>query len=148
MIQRLQSLYLFLSTAIGILCLLMPIGTFILEDLPFAEIRNLSMSIDGAYNFTPWPLFAILVLATLLSFIAILLYKTRALQMRFCTFAIILLVGWYAYLAYLGFSADEPLQFRPTVWTSLPFVMIVLNYLAFRGILKDELLIRSLDRLR
>lgn len=148
MIQRLQSIYLLLSTAAGILCLLLPIGNFILEDLPFAEIRNLWISIDGAQNYTSWPLFAILALATFLSSAAILLFKKRALQMRLCTFSIILLVGWYAYYSYMGLTADAPLQFRPTVWASLPFVMIVFNYLAFRGILKDELLIRSLDRLR
>ena len=39
-------------------------------------------------------------------------------------------------------------EFRPQVWASIPAINAILLYLAFRGILRDEMLVRSLDRLR
>ncbi len=109
---------------------------------------NLWTDIDADRVCNNWALFAILLLATLLIFLAIFLFKTRAFQMRTVVLAIVLLVGWYAYYAFAGYTTTEGLSFRPTVWAALPFVMIVLNYLAFRGIMRDEMLIRSLNRLR
>jgi hypothetical protein len=39
-------------------------------------------------------------------------------------------------------------EFRPKVWAAVPAINSILLYLAFRGILHDEMLVRSLDRLR
>ncbi len=148
MIQRIQSLYLLLSTILGIVCLCLPLGNFTLQGAHFATMNNLWMDIDAERAYTNWPLFVILLLATLITFMAIFLFKTRAFQMRTTVMAMVLLIGWYASLAYFGFSSEEAVSFRPTVWAAMPFAMIVLNYLAFRGIMRDEMLIRSLDRLR
>jgi hypothetical protein len=64
----------------------------------------------------------------------------------------ILLLGWYAVYGffawhYLGTFPME-VTFKVTVKASLPFVSFILLYLAVRGIMKDEKLVRSLDRLR
>ena len=37
---------------------------------------------------------------------------------------------------------------RPSIMAAIPFASIIFLYLAFRGIMKDEMLVRSLDRLR
>ncbi|MBO5872178.1 MAG: DUF4293 family protein, partial [Bacteroidaceae bacterium] len=37
---------------------------------------------------------------------------------------------------------------RPQLCASIPAINAILLYLAFRGILHDELLVKSLDRLR
>ena len=69
--------------------------------------------------------------------------------MRVAVFCMILLVGYYAYLGFLLYMAHaDGCAYTPSVTAAFPFVCIVLDYLAFRGILKDELKIRSLDRLR
>jgi drug/metabolite transporter (DMT)-like permease len=68
--------------------------------------------------------------------------------MRTLVFCMILLVGYYAYFVFFVFMNKVDGSFTPSVTAALPFVCIVLDYLAFRGILKDELLVRSLDRLR
>jgi hypothetical protein len=39
-------------------------------------------------------------------------------------------------------------EYRPQLWASIPAINAILLYLAFRAILHDELLVRSLDRLR
>jgi hypothetical protein len=53
----------------------------------------------------------------------------------------------YAYFIYiLGHGLEA--HFRPDWEGALPFAALVLLYLAFRGVMRDEMLVRSLDRLR
>ena len=116
-----------------------------------SEFYNLwfRMSDTGAYTLTPMALFVLLLIATTLTILAIFLYKRRALQMRIVVFCMILLVGYYAYLGFLVYMAHaDGCAYTPSVTAAFPFISIVLDYLAFRGILKDELMVRSLDRLR
>lgn len=151
MIQRIQSLYMLVSTILGVVCLSLPLGKFFSESgEQYATLYNLWVHTcdKDLYSFAPWALFALLLLVTVLTFLNIFLFRQRALQMRILVFCIILIVGYYAWLAVFAFVSNGALSFKPSVTAALPFVCIVLDYLAFRGILKDEMLIRSLDRLR
>ena len=128
MIQRIQSLYLLACVVLSVLCI-------------FFELRT-----EGH----PWALTAIMALCLVLEFMAIFLFRRRATQMRFCSFCIILQFGWYGVYVAMAYLMGEGLvgEWRPAVWVAIPAVNVVLLYLAFRGILKDEMLVRSLDRLR
>ncbi len=150
MIQRIQTLYLLLAAVLQTVCLCRPVGLFLGEDGELvARLFNLwTSSEDGTYSLAPWALFAILLIAATLTVISVFLFRTRALQMRAVSLSMVLLVGYYAYLALFVWLHLEGVSYRPTVAAALPLVSIILLYLAFRGILKDELLIRSLDRLR
>jgi len=151
MIQRIQSLYLLVSAILGVVCLSMPLGYFTTaEGERVADFFNLwTRSIEtGAHAFSPWALFALLVLTTTLTFLDIFLFTRRALQMRILVICMLLLVGYYGFMTFFIFMANKGLSYTPSVTAAFPFVCIVLDYLAFRGILKDELLVRSLDRLR
>ncbi len=150
MIQRIQSLYLLLSAVLGIVCLSLPIGHFLtVEGERYATLYNLWVRFaGGGHLLTPWALFAILVIACALTFMGIFLFRYRALQMRVVSLCMLLLTGYYIYFAIFTWLNAGDGSFRPTLTAALPFVCIVLNYLAFRGILKDEMLIRSLNRLR
>ena len=152
MIQRIQSLYLLASTLLGIACLSLPLGYFCTaQGERFADLYNLWIKYTetGEHAFTPWALFALLVIVTTLTFLNIFLFRRRALQMRVLTLCMVLLVGYYAFLGFLIFQAHgNGDTFTPTVMAAFPLTSIILDYLAFRGILKDELLVRSLDRLR
>lgn len=159
MIQRLQTLYLLAAFALGVLCLSMPIGNYFAENAGRVGVMyNLMFRYDAqvivegmkGYTFAPFSLFAILAIASTLTFLNIFLYRRRALQMRVCTFSIILNVAWYVlyffFMHYLGDGLEA--SFRPSWTAALPFCNVVFLYLAFRGIMKDEMLVRSLDRLR
>lgn len=152
MIQRIQSLYLLLAFVLCVVCLSMSIGRFSTQEgEAVANMYNLWLILEGGgYSLYPWALFAILLITSTLSFLSIFLFSRRALQMRVVTFCIILLVGWY--VAYAAFayllSTDYAAVFRPNWSAALPAVGIILHYLAFRGIMRDEMLVRSLDRLR
>ena len=156
MIQRIQSLYLLLATVLTVVCMSNGIGYFISKDgevlgklynLFYTEISDVNTSTF----FTPWALFVIQLFVATLTFLNIFMFKYRALQMRICSFCMILLVGWYAayaVFAWIILGVLEADSFRVGIMASLPCVCIIFLYLAFRGILKDEKLVRSLDRLR
>lgn len=153
MIQRIQSLYLLLSTICSVYCLSNGIGHFYNEEGErLADMYNLWLTsvADGTHNFYPFALFVLLLITATLSLLSIFLFTRRALQMRVTSFCMILLVGWYityGVFAYL-LCGNMEAQFRPHWVVVLPAVSLILQYLAFRGIMKDEMLVRSLDRLR
>lgn len=155
MIQRIQSLYLLLATGLTVACMSNCIGFFISEDGEvLGKLFNLfflDASEGATAQFTPWALFVILLITATLTFLNIFLYKHRALQMRVSSFCMILLTGWYAAYAAFAWLISGMLEadsFRVALWAALPCVSLILLYLAFRGIMKDEKLVRSLDRLR
>lgn len=157
MIQRIQTLYLLFATVLIVVCMSSCIGYYVSDDDGrVGQLFNLLCKgyEDGhpAKIDTTFSLFVILLITSTLIFLNIFLFKYRALQMRVCVFCMILLVGWYAAYTFFAWYLSEAFQsavsFKVTVWASLPFVSLILLYLAFRGILKDEKLVRSLDRLR
>lgn len=106
-----------------------------------------------AFDF--WWVGALFALCALVAFVVIWLYKNRLLQVRLLVAEIVLLVGaqifslWYAIgitkeVATAG-GANMSSIATPTFF---PLVCIILAWLAIRGILKDERLVRSLDRIR
>ncbi len=133
-----------LSAVLGAVCLARPLGQF----ADGSVLYNLRLATAEGNSYSPWALFALLLIATVLSALGILLYRQRALQMRLCSLTIILLVGHLIYLAFVAYIASADAVFTPTVSAAFPIVMIILLAMAFRGILRDEMLIRSTERLR
>lgn len=128
MIQRIQTLYLLLCLVLTSVCVYFEVG---------AEKHS-------------WALTVIMCITGIFEVLGIFLFRRRALQMRICTFCIILLVGWYLALVAFAYIMGDGLvgEYRPQLWASIPAINAILLYLAFRAILHDELLVRSLDRLR
>lgn len=128
MIQRIQTIYLLVCLILTIVCMYFELGA----------------------DSHPWALPVIMGITGVLEFLAVFLYRRRALQMRVCTLCIVLLVGWYIAMAAFSYILGDGLvgEFRPQVWAAIPAVNAILLYLAFRAILRDEMLVRSLDRLR
>ncbi len=150
MIQRIQSLYLLLTTIMSVLFLT---GSII----NFTENSNSTLNIDFSgiermsENVESIPLLSILLaLIPLLSFLLIFLFKNRKLQMKVTAFLIFIIVvqiallAWYSYYVMTNFNAE----INPGAKLILPVVELILAYLAYRGIRKDEELVRSYDRLR
>ena len=69
-------------------------------------------------------------------------------QIRFTLFNIILAVGYYATLVTFVFMLKGESTFVPSWVVCLPFVGIVLDWLAIRAIGKDEMLVKAYERLR
>lgn len=151
MIQRIQSFYLFLSAFCAVGGLLGPVGHFHRAGIPVAELGNLYLTLPGGVrDFEPWALLVLLLLSVLLPLVAIFLFKRRMLQARLTVLAGLMSIGYYVVAAVFVHTYKEALDalFTVNLMAAFPAVSLVLDYLAFRGIMQDELIIRSLDRLR
>ena len=149
MIQRIQTLYLLAVTVLLVIAMCLPVGTFVNPDLTLTELTNLSLiEADGAEDYTPWTLFALLLAASLVACGTIFLFKNRMLQIRLTIFNTVLLLGYYGTVAAFMFMLKEGASFSFSFGVALPFVAIVLNWLAIRAIGKDEMLVKAYDRLR
>ena len=174
MIQRIQTVYLALAALLCIACLCLPVGRFTddageecatmynlwihvpapigatISTMTSEAAPVLATEAEGDHVFTPWALFALLVLTTTAEILCIFFYRQRLAQSRLALLCSILLLGWYALYAAFAFviPGDTGAHFQPTPWAAFPAIACILCYLAFRAILKDEMLVRSLDRLR
>jgi hypothetical protein len=96
------------------------------------------------------PLTILLLAIPALAFVTLLLFKFRKLQLRLSMLTLLLLIGEVIliayYLYYVIAKYDVSVLFSLKI--TYPPVAAVLMYLAFRAILKDELLVRSYDRIR
>jgi len=153
MIQRIQSVYLFLAAVVVALIFVFPLAEVLIEGIVYTFTYRGIYSISADKTeliIEALPLAILYGVALFVNVIAIFLYKKRALQMRFTVFNIILLLGSYALAYYYIFAAFKGMDtvINPDLGTVLPVIAAILNYLAFRGIRKDEKLVRSLDRIR
>ena len=151
MIQRIQSVYWLVITALLVVTMLSPMGFFTETGGAFDSVLKplgLTMA-DGATEST-WGLFAILLLNAVVAFATIFLYRNRMLQVRMCVFSALLQIGFYAAVAVFVYMLQHDLEaaFRPGWALALPFVCIVLNYLAFRATYADEVMVCASERLR
>ena len=152
MIQRIQSLYLLLATALMSLTLFLPIATFVVDGQTF-ELTAFSLSCGEVSESTIW-LGIMLILATVLPFVAIFLFKRRTLQIRLCAVELVLLLGSLVFIALYYWLTSRmfegfDIEHRQFGWAApMPIIALVLSYLASRAIFKDEVLVRSLDRIR
>jgi hypothetical protein len=152
MIQRIQTIYLFLAC-----CL---VGTMAI--LPLAQIVDTtnkmyvftSKGIAEQTNLTQWivntlPLMVTIISIALLSLVSIFLYKKRILQKRIGIINMILMLGAmgleYFYLNYNTISIKMIAYKMPMIF---PAVALILTALANRAIQKDENLVKSYDRIR
>lgn len=149
MIQRIQSVYLLIVTILMVVSICNPVGSIIAGTNEISEFGNLCISLpDGTKDYAPWALFVILLLVALISFGTIFLFKKRMLQIRLTIFSSVMLIGYYLALVAMIFMLADDATFSPSWIICLPFVCIVLNWLAIRGIGADEALVKAYDRLR
>lgn len=161
MIQRIQHLYLALIAVISIWFL-----TTVLIEFPSApgaadtvEIRatgvtlyqNEGQTILSENKLLMFPLLLMFVN----SFYMILLFKNRRRQTRLGYLNFFIIGGFMVCLFYIlsqqiSFSTFDFSQLggNSNINGVLSFLMLILNFLALRGIAKDEELVRSADRIR
>lgn len=156
MIQRIQSVFLFLSALAAVLLFFFPLasyyGEFNTVDFYVYFVKNHVPS--GEALFGPYfllPTTIITVLLVVIPFGTIFLFKKMQRQLKLIQFALLLdllLVGlillYYADAFAQSTNAEADYQFG----IFLPLIHIVFSLLAMRSIKKDFSLIRSADRLR
>ena len=146
MIQRIQSLFLFLAAACA----------FGLFGLPFASmaepIAQSDIFADGIYNIMDHIGTMVLFgLAGALALVSIFLFNNRKLQMSLSRFAIISNVIGFILAIVLFYNERAtmgPQDPDDQLGIFLPILFIVFALLALRFIGKDDKLVKSMDRLR
>lgn len=141
MIQRIQSVWLFLASLFSSVTFRFPfyIGDWERDTTPDPVELNATT--------TTW--FTIItVLLGLLAFVSIFLFTNRKLQLKLCYLGIgitLLLLGLYIYEM---ISFYHPGKGTIALWCIFYFGILVCYILAAKGIWKDQKLIKSMDRLR
>jgi hypothetical protein len=141
MIQRIQTLWLFFSTASAALFIFMPVykGVYLNNTWQAISIRENLFLLAGS------------AVITAISFITIFLFKNRKLQKRLILLNIVLTVGLFIAQYYLieVFKKDSGIIQGDWQMTAiLPLFILVFHVFAYRGIAADEKLLSSADRMR
>ena len=138
MIQRIQSIYLFLSSVCMVLLSFLPIGKFSTEDPALASAESTDIL----------PLLITVLAGAAISFLTIFLFKNRILQKNIAKIgllAIIVSIGLMVFYFFIQ-ESTKLVQLFPTGLLAIGSAVFI--FLAIRGISKDENLVRSMDRLR
>lgn len=98
---------------------------------------------------------AVLVIISLaVAFVTIFLYRHRWVQIRLCLALAIMMLGIEIFIGFYLYKLDSALSTitehatKYSPMTLAPIAALILVYMAFRGISRDEALVRSLDRIR
>ena len=153
MIQRIQTLYLFISFILMLMMYFFP-----LAEILSSEGQLYTFRFDGLYYIDHQsvyiqtvPTIILLSVIVAINFATIFFYKHRITQMRISFFNILLMLGFVglSYFYVSDFSSHlEAKALTYKLFDAFPFVSAIFSYLAIRAIGKDEALIRSIDRIR
>jgi peptidoglycan/LPS O-acetylase OafA/YrhL len=141
MIQRIQSLWLLLAATAGALTYVLPLWSGQLQD--GSQKQNY-----GRENLF---FFALVVATVLLALVTIFMFKNRAKQKALTIIGLLLSILLVALELVFVDAYKKTLNLLESSWQPgalMPIAMMVLFFLAWQGIKKDERLIKSLERLR
>ena len=135
--QRLQTLYLCIATGL--------IVAFFFSVKAFTLGSGGVHSVELTYiKYTPYLI--LLILITILQLLAVFTFNARVFQMRTAVLSAILMIALQAWIGVDYFTADKEWIFKFTA--VFPLVAAILNFIAARLILRDQLLVESVSHLR
>lgn len=140
-----------LAIAITIACLCLPLGYFEPKGMGLnAEMFNLWIKHpEGGVSMTSSVLLAIQVLTASIGVWAIVGFRNRPRQAKLCIVNMLLLIVWYALAAFYTLHVGyRDYSFHADLAICFPLIAIILYWMARRGVLADEKLVRAADRIR
>ncbi len=156
MLQRIQTVYLFIvSLALGLM-FVFPISSY------YGDFHTFKLTLLGVVNLVPdsenifqayftLPLITFVLLLCMLSIISIFLFKNRKRQLMILKINILvnilLIVGIFLIYSKLILTQIDVSEEYST-GAFLPLLSLIFLIMAFRGVKKDDELVRSADRLR
>jgi 4-hydroxybenzoate polyprenyltransferase len=141
MIQRIQSVWLLLAGIAGLLTYRLPLWQGKLQDGSVKRFLGPESLL----------LFTLIVVVSLLAFFTIFLFKDRGRQKGLALIGALLSICIVVLEFFLVEDFKKDLNLAASSWqigAVLPILMIILFIMARSGIVKDEKLVKSLDRLR
>lgn len=164
MIQRIQTLFLLIAFIATVLLFFFPVATITeytqvqseLLETDYYELNATGFN-DPSPNSTPlmngyafFPVVIILIMELILIGYTIFRYKNRMHQLKLVKMGIFLNIILVAgiFLNYPKLFIDSQIEIEPGLATYFPLVSLIFLVIAYRYILKDEKLVKSVDRLR
>jgi hypothetical protein len=153
MLQRIQSMFLFIIIGISIADLFIPLALFEgtklncqLSSLNVVDVSD-DKAIDTVLSF---PLLIVMSAIVLITVTTIFSYKNRVRQMKFCKLNILLNIVFMVVLFFYADSLEKlsGASAQYTMGAFLPLASVVLLFFTNRSVKKDEELVKSTDRLR
>ena len=155
MIQRVQSIYLLLAVIASALMFIFPLAEFYGDSNFVLYAYELNFfDPDPNLILSPYflmPLMGTIFLIIILSLMTVFSYKNRKRQLLLTRISMgltmVLLAGYFfGYIGLLEGAVGNPPNYQFASF--MPVLVFVFMFLANRSILKDEKLIKSMDRLR
>lgn len=153
MIQRIQTLYLLIAFALGIVFLFSPLASFPIADL-LVELKVMDLSEISDMNqgmfVNTMPLIIINSVFVILMAVSILMYKNRSVQLKLTGLGllintvVIILGFWYTDTMATKVNSQPEYEYGAII----PVISLLFLFMAMRAIRKDAKLIRSMERLR
>ncbi|PQJ10557.1 hypothetical protein CJD36_011315 [Flavipsychrobacter stenotrophus] len=141
MIQRKQSLFLFIAALLNALLFIVPFYRWHeAGDTVWHELR---------LN-TFFPAFLVAIVITLLPLVAIFMFRKRKQQMAMCGVSLLSITTFLSMMLAKVGNLVPANAIDGTYWigAALPVVAFIFIILAMAGIRKDDKLVKSMDRLR
>ena len=155
MIQRIQTLYLFLVVIISVIFMTGNILTYRSDPgqakiVTFTGVSSITGAAASVREKRMIPLTALSVLVPVFALVSVLLYRRRRIQTRFAiiTLLIDILLLMLAPFYYFYLVRSGAKEIMPAIRLIIPMISLILIILAIKGIRRDENLVRSYDRLR
>ena len=151
MIQRIQTLFLL---AVLVLSGLMFMGDYLIMKNDAGSLFAISFEgvtgSEGEVIQRLMPLSFFVFLVPVLSLVSIFLFRKRQLQMRVTMLTLLFSLGTLILGAFyvIIFERKMDITILWKIRSVFPLINSILAWLAYRGILKDDLLVKSYDRLR
>lgn len=155
MIQRIQSLYLFISSILVLLWYFMPLAEIVSYETSYKfsiyGIKNLE---DNSWMYHTIIISIIAAIASIATLATIFLYKNRKQQVKAAQFLLLLHTAVISSAFLLIDTAKSTLPLANEIIVNhkismtFPLISLILIFLAIKAIKKDEELVRSADRLR
>lgn len=153
MIQRIQSIFLLLTTILMGATFVIPSLEITSEGLKFSSILFNSLGIfDNSISYHAWGAAIFCALSAIVAFLNIFLYKKRMLQIKLGLFTALLIAIYYVTAAfYVNAFLDKitpEYSLNIQLGIIFPVLALIFDLLAVSRIKKDEKLVKSLDRIR
>ncbi len=154
MLQRIQTLYLLIADLLVVALFFVPFA-----EIPGKEGSLYQFDLSGVISrgtagspmmHSSWPVLILACLILILINLTILQFKNRMRQMKLSYFTIVLLIGLTALIYYYVWKSSNLMgsSYSLKIFFTFPLIASVFVYFAIRGIAKDELLVKSIDRIR
>jgi hypothetical protein len=156
MLQRIQTLYLIVVIISSAALFFLPLISFVSDlfylKLYLYEFRNLTPDSEIQFSLTTvLPMLVINAAVIVLAVFTISKFKNRILQVRLVRFtlllSILMIVGIFVLYPNIVMNNTEAIS-EFEVGAYIPIINLLFLFLANRSILKDEKLVRSMDRIR